>query len=241
MKVDMLAFGAHPDDIELGCAGTLSTHAQQGKTLALVDLTQGEMGTRGTVAQRLAEAQEAAKILGAVARENMQLPDGFFTIDEATLLKAVTLIRKYQPTVVFANAESDRHPDHPRAAQLIKQACFLAGLAKVETTYNGQVQAPHRASALYHYIQFRESKPHFIVDITQGFDTKLAAIKAHASQFYNPNSTEPETVISSPQFLNNVAERASNWGRLIGCTYGEGFTLSADIGVKNVFDLLHVK
>jgi bacillithiol biosynthesis deacetylase BshB1 len=241
MKLDILAFGAHPDDIELSCAGTLAMQTAKGYACGAVDLTQGEMGTRGTKEIRLREAAEAAKILGLKARENLAFADGFFANDTYHQLKVVEMIRKYQPEVVITNAPTDRHPDHGRGAALVKQACFLAGLKKVETTLDGQKQEAYRPQQLLHYIQFQSLIPDFIVDIGQHINTKLASIKAYASQFYNPNSKEPKTVISSKNFLDSVTYRAQDMGRLIGADYGEGFIKSQDLGVSNLMHLSGVR
>jgi bacillithiol biosynthesis deacetylase BshB1 len=241
MQIDILAFGAHPDDVELSCSGTLMSHIAMGKTVGIIDLTQGELGTRGTGELRLQEANVAAQIMGVTVRENLGLADGFFTNDKTHQLEIVKIIRKYKPQVIFANALSDRHPDHGKGGRLVADACFLAGLLKVETELDGVKQEPHRPSAVYHYTQFRPIDPHFIVDISAFMDKKMESIMAYDSQFYKPGSDEPETVISSAHFIKNVEERASDFGRQIGVRYGEGFTCESKLGITNVFNLMHVK
>lgn len=241
MQIDILAFGAHPDDVELSCSGTLMSHIAMGKTVGIIDLTQGELGTRGTAELRLQEATDAAQIMGVSIRENLGMADGFFTNDKAHQLEIVKIIRKYKPQVIFANALSDRHPDHGKGGRLVADACFLAGLLKVETELDGVNQEPHRPAAVYHYTQFRPIEPHFIVDISAYMDKKMECIMAYGSQFYKPGSNEPETVISSAHFIKNVEERASDFGRQIGVRYGEGFTCESKLGISNVFNLMHVK
>lgn len=241
MQIDILAFGAHPDDVELSCSGTLMSHIAMGKTVGIIDLTQGELGTRGTAELRLQEATDAAKIMGVTIRENLRMADGFFNNDKAHQLEIVKIIRKYKPQVIFANALSDRHPDHGKGGRLVADACFIAGLLKVETELEGVNQEPHRPAAVYHYTQFRPIEPHFIVDISDYMDKKMDCIMAYGSQFYKPGSNEPETVISSAHFIKNVEERASDFGRQIGVRYGEGFTCESKLGISNVFNLMHVK
>ena len=238
MKVDILAFAAHPDDVELACSGTLLKHHDLGYKIAIADLTRGELGTRGSAKMREQEANEALKLMGFEARENLELKDGFFTIDEPTLLKVISVIRKYQPQIVFATAIQDRHPDHGRAAKLIAEAFFLSGLPKVETLLNGELQNPWRPTALYHYIQDRLIKPDIVVDITGYLDKKLEVIRAYRSQFYNPDSNEPETSISKKDFLEFISARAKDFGRPIGAEYGEGFTAGRFVGVSDLFHLL---
>lgn len=242
MQLDILAFGAHPDDVELACSGTLLTHMAMGKTVGIVDLTRGELGTRGNADIRDKEAAEAARVLGVSERINLGLPDGFFTNSKENQLKIIQLIRKYRPTVVLANALTDRHPDHGKGGRLVADACFFSGLIKIETELDGAAQQPHRPQAVYHYTQFRDVNYSFIVDISGHMDKKMEAIKAYASQFYSPaNSNEPETVISSAHFINNIEERASDLGRLIGVRYGEAFYCESAIGVPDIFSLIHVK
>lgn len=245
MKLDILAFGAHPDDVELGCAGTLLKHIEEGKKIGIIDLTRGELGTRGTAALRRKEAAAAAKILGVEFRENLKMADGFFRNDKKNQLKVIQKIRQYRPDVVLTNAIEDRHPDHGRAAQLVSDACFLAGLSKIKTKspllaspvrrgkkskvlpngedLGGACQDAWRPKAVYHYIQFNAHKPDFVVDISKHFEKKMQAIRAFNSQFYNPHSKEPETLISSPEFFGFVKKRCQEHGGLINSRYGEGF------------------
>ncbi len=237
MKLDILAFGAHPDDIELSCAGTLAKQSHLGYACGAVDLTQGEMGTRGTPEIRLKEAQAAAEILQLKARHNLGFKDGLFRNDWAHQEKIIEMIRLYRPEIVLANAPTDRHPDHGRGAEVVKQACFLAGLRKIETCFNGEVQEAYRPQQLLHYIQFQTLSPDFIMNIGEHIHTKLQSIKAYESQFYNPKSKEPSTVISSKNFLDSVTYRAQDLGRLIGAEYGEGFIKSQDLGLN---DLMHL-
>jgi bacillithiol biosynthesis deacetylase BshB1 len=237
MKLDILVFAAHPDDAELGCGGTIAAQVAKGYKVGIVDLTQGEMGTRGTPTQRLEESAKAANILGLAARENMGFSDVFFKDDEAHQLKLIEVIRKYRPDIVLVNAVSDRHPDHGKGASLAGHACFMAGLRKIETQFDGKDQAPWRPKFVYHYIQNNYIQPDFIVDITAHWDTKVASIKAFESQFYNPESTEPASFISSPDFLPFIESRAREFGHRIDCTYGEGFTVQRFIGVDDLFNL----
>jgi len=238
LKVDILAFGAHPDDIELSCSGILLSHASQGKTFGLVDLTEGELGTRGSPEIRKVEANKAAEILGASFRHNLGLADGFFQIDELSLKKVIYHIRKYKPELVLCNAPTDRHPDHGKGHELVKQACFLSGLTKITTKDMHHSQEAWRPKMVFGYIQFYALSPDIIVDISSFMDKKLESIKAYNSQFYNPNSKEPETVISSRKFLENISERSSDWGRLIGTEYGEGLMYTRVPGIQNLFNLL---
>lgn len=237
-KVDILAFAAHPDDIELSAAGTLMKHIAQGKKVAIVDLTQGELGSRGTIQTRYEEAAAASEILGIQFRENIQLADGFFEINEANKRKIVEQIRRFQPTIVLANAVRDRHPDHGRAGQLVSEACFLAGLMKVQTEWNGQQQPAYRPKAVYHYIQDYFIEPDFVVDVTDFYDRKVEAIKAYKTQFFDPNSDAPETPISGKDFFDFVASRMMQYGRPIGVKYAEGFTAERYVGVNDLFDLI---
>ncbi len=236
-KVDILAFAAHPDDIELGASGTIMKHIAQGKTVAIVDLTQGEMGSRGTIQTRYEEAAAASDIMGVKFRENLQMADGFFEINEANKRKVVEQIRRFQPTIVLANAVHDRHPDHGRGGQLVSEACFLSGLIKVETEWNGENQAAHRPKAVYHYIQDYYITPDFVVDVTDFYDRKMDSIQAYKTQFFNPNSKEPQTPISAQGFLDSISSRMMEFGRPIGVKYAEGFTVERFIGVNDLFDL----
>lgn len=237
MKLDLLAFGAHPDDIELGCGGTLLTHVAQGKKIGLIDLTLGELGTRGTPEIRLNEAADAAKILGASVRENLRMADGFFANDETHQKQIIRILRKYRPEIVLCNAPTDRHPDHGRGGQLVKHAAFLSGLRKIETEDEGHPQAPWRPKALYHYIQFYDLKPNFLVDISGVMEQKIASYQAHKSQFFDPQSKEPETLISKPDFLENIRGRARYFGQYIRAQYAEGFITDSYLGVDDLFAL----
>lgn len=237
IKLDILAFGSHPDDIELGCGGTLISHAKKGKKIGLIDLSLGELGTRGTPEIRLEEAKEAAKIMGAEVRENLRMADGFFVNDEAHQRKVIEAIRKYKPEIVLCNAPTDRHPDHGKGGALVKQAAFLAGLRQIKTQVENEEQEPWRPKAVYHYIQFYDLKPTFLVDISDVMEAKIASYKAHKSQFYDPNSKEPATLISQPDFLENIKGRARYFGQYIHATYAEGFILDNYIGVNDLFDL----
>ncbi|MDX2360280.1 MAG: bacillithiol biosynthesis deacetylase BshB1 [Crocinitomicaceae bacterium] len=237
MKLDILAFGAHPDDVEISSSGTLMKHIATGKKVGVVDLTQGELGSRGTVETRYAEAEAASKIMGLHARVNLKMKDGLFEISEANKRLIVEQIRRFQPDIVLANAIEDRHPDHGRGSQLVSEACFLAGLIKFETTFEGENQAPFRPKNVYHYIQDRYIKPDFVVDVTGFYDRKIQAIKAYSSQFFDPNSEEPETPISGKEFLEFIEARLIQFGRPIGARYAEGFTVERTLGVKDLTDL----
>jgi len=237
-KLHILAIGAHPDDIELGCAGTLIKHAKAGQAIGIVDLTEGELGTRGNVAQRYEEAGNAAKLMGVVVRENAQMADGFFKNDEAHQRKLISYIRHYQPEIVIANALEDRHPDHGRGGRLIADACFLSGLRKVETERDGVSQEPWRPKRVYHMIQDRQLEPTFIVDISDTFEQKMEAVRCYTSQFYNPASNEPMTYIATGQFLSDVAARHELYGKRIGVQYGEGFVSENIPGIKSLDELI---
>ena len=238
-KIDILAIGVHPDDIELGCGGTIVKHIDLGFSVGAIDLTQGELGTRGSAEIRLNEAEESKKLMELKFRENLGFEDGFVTADnKAYQLEIVKRIRKYQPDIVLCNAINDRHPDHPRSASLVVKACFLAGLTKIKTEFDGGVQSAFRPKQVLHYIQWNPIKPDFIIDITGYMDAKLAAVKAYRSQFHDPTSSEPETLISSKQFLDSVSYRASDLGRLIGVEYAEGFTSDKLIGLDRLDHLL---
>jgi bacillithiol biosynthesis deacetylase BshB1 len=238
IKLDILAFAAHPDDIELSCSGTLMKHIADGKKVGIVDLTQGEMGSRGTIETRYAEAEAASKIMGVDVRVNLKMADGFFEINEENKLLIVEQIRKYQPTIVLANAIEDRHPDHGRAAKLVSEACFLAGLRKIVTIVDGQIQEAYRPKAVYHYIQDHYLKPDFVVDVTGFIDRKIEAIKAYKTQFYDPDSTEPQTPISGEEFFDFIKGRMLQYGRPIGVRYAEGFNVEREIGVNSLDDLI---
>ncbi len=238
MKLDILVFAAHPDDAELACSGTILKYTSEGKKVGVVDLTQGELGTRGSAELRAEEATASAEILGLAIRENLGLRDGFFLNDEVNRLKVIESIRKYQPEIVLANAYSDRHPDHGRASELINDAVFLSGLTKIETQLDGRGQKPWRPRLLLHYIQDRYIQPDILIDITPYWEQKLAAIRAFKSQFFDPKSKEPDTYISSPDFLNALEARCREFGKSIQVTYAEGFTSKKLLGVKSLFDLL---
>ncbi|SFF91519.1 bacillithiol biosynthesis deacetylase BshB1 [Pontibacter chinhatensis] len=235
MKLDILAFASHPDDVELGCAGTLVAHVQAGYKVGIVDLTEGQLGTRGTAEMRLQEARDAAEVMGVVVRDNLGFDDGFFQNDREHQLKVIEAIRKYKPEVVIANAIHDRHPDHGRGAALLSESCFKSGLKMIKTPGDREAWRP---KAVYHYIQDRMITPDFIVDVTPYWEKKLEAIRAFRSQFYNPDDTSPNTYISSPEFLEFIEARAKEFGHAIGTTYGEGFTKERHVGVRNLFDLI---
>lgn len=238
MKVDILAFAAHPDDVELTLSGTLMKHIAMGKTVGIVDLTQGELGSRGTIETRYAEAEAATKIMGVHYRTNLKMRDGFFEISEQNKLAIIREIRKCQPEVVFMNAVTDRHPDHGRASKLVSEACFYSGLRMIETIVDGKQQDAHRPKAMYHYIQDRYIQPDFVVDITKFAERKIEAIMAYKTQFFDPNSSEPQTPISGADFIEFIKARMRELGRPIGAEFAEGFTVERTIGVSNVFDLL---
>lgn len=233
MKVDFLAIGAHPDDVELGCGGTIAKLVSEGKSVAIVDLTQGELGTRGSAETRAQEAKKAGEILGVSARENLKLKDGFLVNSEEYQMEIVKMIRKYQPDVVLANAIDDRHPDHAKGAKLASDACFLAGLRRIETTLDGDVQNAWRPKHVFHYIQWKEVEPDFVIDISDFLTQKIDSCMAYSSQFYDPTSNEPETPISNRDFFESLTYRAQNLGRLSGVAYAEGFTYERLIALKN--------
>ncbi len=235
--MDILAFAAHPDDVELSCSGTIMKAISQGKKVGIIDLTQGELGSRGTIETRYTEAGNASRIMGLSIRENLKMADGFFEINEQNKRAIIQMIRKYRPQIVLANAVEDRHPDHGRAAKLVSEACFLAGLRKIETELDGQKQEAHRPKAVYHYIQDHYIKPDFVVDVTEFIDRKIEAIQAYKTQFYDPNSTEPETPISGAEFFDFIKGRMLQFGRPIGVRYAEGFTVEREPGVEDLFDL----
>jgi len=238
MKLSILAFGAHPDDVELSAAGTLLKHQAAGAKIGIIDLTEGELGSRGTVDTRYAEAKAAGEILQLSVRENLQMGDGFFTHSEENLLKIVQQIRRFQPTIVFANAHSDRHPDHAKGSKLVSEACFLAGLSKISTSWDGEEQIAYRPKAVYHYIQDHYLVPDFVIDVTDFVPQKMNAIKAYKTQFWDPNSTEPKTPISGEEFFEFLHGRMAQYGRSIGVKYAEGFTVERTLGVSNLFDLI---
>lgn len=238
MQLDILAFGVHPDDVELGCAGTIMSAIEQGKKVGIIDLTQGELGTRGTIETRKSEADNAAKIMGVAIRENLKMSDGFFVNDEAHQRKIISIIRKYQPQIILCNAPNDRHPDHGRSSKLVSDAAFLSGLRKIETIDdNGNPQEQHRPSYVFHYIQDQYIHPNFLIDISKFQDRKIDAILAYSTQFFNTSLKEPQTYISSPKFIETVKARALIFGKRIGVEYAEGFISEKLIGIKN-FDSL---
>lgn len=238
MKLNLLAFGAHPDDVELGCGGTIAKEVSRGKTVGIVDLTRGELGTRGTAEQRDIEAAAAQKILGVTVRENLKFRDGFFNNDESHQLEIVKLIRKYRPDIVLCNATDDRHIDHGKGSKLVSDACFLSGLRRVETIYKDTLQLPWRPKAVYHYIQWKPITPDLVVDISDFIQTKMDAINAYGSQFYNPDSTEPETPIATKNFLESIVYRAKDLGRITGVDFAEGYTVERYPLVDSLFDVL---
>ena len=237
MKLDILAIGAHPDDIELSCCGTILKHISLGKKCGILDLTQGELGTRGNAELRLVEAENAAKILGVSVRDNLKMKDVFFKNDQEHQLEIIKKIREYQPEIILCNAVTDRHPDHGRASQLVSEACYYSGLIRVVTELNGTQQVAWRPKAIYHYIQDRQLKPDLAVDVTAFVDKKMEAIQAFKSQFYDPNSTEPVSPISGKNFLDVIKGKMAVVGRDIGVDFAEGFTVERTIGIDNLLDI----
>ncbi|MBK6936062.1 MAG: bacillithiol biosynthesis deacetylase BshB1 [Chitinophagaceae bacterium] len=241
MKLDILAIGVHPDDVELGCSGTLINEIKRGKKAGIIDLTLGELGTRGTIETRYQEAAAASQVIGIHVRENLKMRDGFFENDEAHRRQLITAIRKYQPDIVLANVLHDRHPDHGRAGKLIADSCFLAGLAKIETAdANGTPQQRWRPAYVLHYIQDWYHEPDLLIDITSVFDQRMEAVKAYGTQFHSgPGSEEgPQTYISTPDFLEGVVARARMFGKRIGVKYAEGFITEKKIGIQNLDALI---
>ena len=237
MKLDILAITAHPDDVELCCAGTLMKHIDLGYSVGLVELTEGELGTRGNAPLRLKEARAAADVMGIVVRENLGLPDGFFENNRESQLAIARMVRKYKPEIVIANAVIDRHPDHGRAAKLTSDACFIAGLVKVPTELDGNRQEAWRPKAIYHIIQDYKLQPDICVDVTPYMEKRMKAIRCFSSQFYNPNSAEPESSISGKEFLDVIMAAARNFGRMIGVEFGEAFTVQRPVGVPDLIKL----
>jgi bacillithiol biosynthesis deacetylase BshB1 len=237
MKLDILAIGAHPDDVELGCGATLAKEISKGKKVGIIDLTRGELGTRGTADTRKAEASEAAKILGVSVRENLGFADGFFVNNKMHQLEIIRKVRKYQPDIVLCNAIDDRHIDHDKGSKLVSDACFLSGLIKIKTELEGNSQAQWRPKHVYHYIQWKPIEPDFVVDVTGFMDKKAEAVMAYKTQFFNPNSKEPETPISSSNFTDSIMYRAKDLGRLIGVEHAEGFTVERYLAVDSLYDL----
>ena len=238
MKLDILAFGAHPDDVELGAAATIAKEVSLGKKVGIVDLTQGELGTRGSKELRKVEATKAAKILGVSLRENLKFEDGFFVNDKHHQLEVIKLIRKYRPEIVLCNAVNDRRIDHGKGSKLVSDACFLSGLEKIITELDGLTQNKWRPKLVYHYLQWNNSEPDFVVDISGFIDVKMAAVLAYSSQFYDPNSKEADTPISSKNFTDSIHYRARELGRLIGVDYAEGFTVERYVAVTSLDKLI---
>ncbi|WP_224484353.1 bacillithiol biosynthesis deacetylase BshB1 [Robertkochia aurantiaca] len=236
MKLDILAFGSHPDDVELGCGATLAKEISRGKKVGIIDLTRGELGTRGTPEIRDEEARKAADILGVTVRENLEFADGFFVNDKLHQLEVIKMIRKYRPDMVLCNAVEDRHIDHGKGSKLVSDACFLSGLVKIDTRFEGEEdwQQPWRPRVVYHYIQWKNLEPDFVVDVTGFVEKKVESVKAYASQFYDPDSKEPQTPISSRNFFDSLIYRSRDLGRLIGVENGEGFTVERYVGVENL-------
>lgn len=237
IKLDILAFGAHPDDVELGCSGTIAKEISSGKKVGIVDLTRGELGTRGSAEIRDKEAAKAAQILEVAVRENLGFRDGFFVNDEKHQLEIIKIIRKYQPEIVLCNAIHDRHIDHGKGSKLVSDACFLSGLRKIETKLNGENQQAWRPKVVYHYIQWENIEPDFVVDISDFMKKKVDAVMAYDSQFYNPDSKEPISPITSKNFLDSITYRAQDLGRIVGVDYAEGFTSERYLAVNSLADL----
>ncbi|MCF1192730.1 bacillithiol biosynthesis deacetylase BshB1 [Mangrovimonas sp. AS39] len=239
MKLDILAIGAHPDDVELGCGATIAKEISKGKKVGIIDLTRGELGTRGTAETRDSEAQDAANVLGVPLRINMEFADGFFVNDKWHQLELIKMIRKYQPEVVLCNAVDDRHIDHGKGSKLVSDACFLSGLRKIDTKIEDseEWQEPWRPKQVYHYIQWKNLEPDIVVDVSGFVNQKMESVLAYKTQFYDPNSEEPETPISSKNFTDSIIYRARDLGRLIGVEYGEGFTVERYPAVDSLFDL----
>lgn len=238
MNIDILAFGAHPDDVEISCGGTLLRYAKEGKKIVIVDLTQGELGTRGSASVRMQESEDASTKLGLVDRINLGMSDGFFEETEENLSKIIREIRHFKPKIILANSISDRHPDHGRAAKLVARASFLAGLPKMETHRDGKLQASFRTNKVLHFIQDQYIEPDVVLDVTEFTDEKMALVKCFSSQFYDPNSAEPETPISNEHFFEFMKGRMMQFGRPIGVKYAEGFTINRIFGVSDLFELL---
>lgn len=238
MTVDVLAIGAHPDDIELACGGTVAKFVAEGRTVALADATEGELGTRGTAALRTAEAQKAATILGAKVRKNLGLPDGSIEATQASLLKVITLIRELRPRIMLIPHSVDRHPDHVHTHQLCREAWFYSGLHKIKTRLDGAEQEAYRPENFFEFMQWFEFNHTFVVDISSTFEKKMESVKAHASQFHDPESTEPQTRLSQPDFFQRIEARARYYGQTIGATYGEPFFSFAPVGIRSMFDLV---
>ncbi|MCF8220590.1 MAG: bacillithiol biosynthesis deacetylase BshB1 [Cryomorphaceae bacterium] len=238
MNMDILAFGAHPDDVEISCGGTLLRYADEGKQIAIVDLTQGELGTRGSGALRMEECKAASQILGLVDRVNLGMADGFFEENEDHLHQIIREIRHFRPKLILANSIRDRHPDHGRAAALVARAAFLSGLPKINTERNGISQEAYRAPMLLHYIQDMYIEPDVVLDVSAYAEEKIKLVQSFSSQFFDPNSTEPETPISNAHFFEFMKGRMLQFGRPIGAKYAEGFTVNRTLGVSDLFHLI---
>jgi bacillithiol biosynthesis deacetylase BshB1 len=238
MKLDILAIGAHPDDVELGCGATIAKEIYLGKKVGILDLTRGELGTRGSAEIRDMEASNAAKILNVSVRENLAFSDGFFVNDKEHQLEIIKIIRKYKPTIVLCNAIDDRHIDHPKGSNLVSDSCFLSGLMKIETEFDGEKQEAWRPKQVYHYIQWKNLEPDFVVDVSGFIETKLKSVKAYSSQFYDPNSKEPSSPISTKNFLDSIIYRSQDLGRLIGVDNAEGFTTERYVAIKSFDNLI---
>ena len=238
MKLDILAIGSHPDDVELSCSGTIAKEVDRGKKVGILDLTRGELGTRGTAETRDKEAKNAAEILGVSVRENLEFSDAFFINNTAHQLEIIKILRKYRPEIVLCNAVDDRHIDHGKGSKLTSDACFLSGLRKIETIYDGESQQAWRPKHVYHYIQWKNLSPDVVVDISGYIDKKMEAVKAYKSQFFDENSKEPQTPISSRNFLESITYRARDLGRLINTEHAEGYTVERYPAVDSVFDLI---
>lgn len=238
MKLDILVFGSHPDDAELSCGATIAKEISLGKTVGIIDLTRGELGTRGTAEIRDTEAADAAKILGVTVRENLRFRDGFFINDESHQMEVIKMIRKYRPEIVICNAVDDRHIDHGKGSKLVSDACFLSGLIKIETQIDNTPQESWRPKVVYHYIQWKNITPDFVVDVTGFMDKKVASLMAYSSQFYDPNSDEPVTPIATKNFKESILYRAADLGRLINSEYAEGFTVERYLAVNSLSDLV---
>ncbi|HRD58656.1 MAG TPA: bacillithiol biosynthesis deacetylase BshB1 [Ferruginibacter sp.] len=238
MKLDVLAIGAHPDDVELSCSGVLLVEKKNGKKVGIADLTQGELGTRGTAETRKQEATDAAAILGLDIRVNIGLRDGFFQNNEADQLEVIKIIRKFKPEIVLCNAPSDRHPDHGKGASLVRDACFLSGLRKIKTAFEGVDQEAWRPKYVLNYIQDRFLQPNFVIDISDVMQTKLEAIKAYGTQFNSTDNSEPQTYISTPNFLDSIIYRSKMMGKMIGVQFAEGFISEKMIGLKSLDSLI---
>ncbi|NHF60241.1 bacillithiol biosynthesis deacetylase BshB1 [Flavobacteriaceae bacterium TP-CH-4] len=240
MKLDILAFGAHPDDVELGAGATVAKEVANGKKVGIVDLTRGELGTRGSAGIRDQEAEASAKILGVAVRENLEFADGFFVNDKPHQLEIIKMVRKYRPEIVLCNAVNDRHIDHAKGSSLVSDACFLSGLVKIDTKFAGEEewQEPWRPKQVYHYIQWKNLEPDFVVDVSDHIGKKREAILAYSSQFYDPKSDEPETPITSKNFIDSIIYRARDLGRLVGVEYAEGFTVERFVAVDSLDKLI---